>query len=56
MIMPIVFGSVGTALGMGPVFWLDALMLAAAAWLMGRDASARTGGRVVADRTAGRAR
>lgn len=42
MIMPVVFGSVGTLLGMGPVFCIDALMLAAAAWLMSRDANALT--------------
>jgi MFS family permease len=41
MAMPIVFGSLGTALGMGPVFCADAVMLAVGAWLMGRDAAAR---------------
>ena len=37
--MPIVFGALGTALGMGPVFWIDAAMLAVGAWLMARDAA-----------------
>lgn len=45
MVMPLIFGTVGTALGMGPVFWIDALMLAAGAWLMGKDAAARAGAR-----------
>jgi MFS family permease len=39
MSMPIVFGSLGTALGMAPTFWMDAAMLAAGAWLMARDAA-----------------
>ena len=38
VIMPLVFGSLSTALGMWPVFWLDALMLAWGGWLMHRDA------------------
>jgi MFS family permease len=41
MVMPIIFGSVGTALGMGPVFCVDALMLAIGGWFMGKDAKAR---------------
>lgn len=36
--VPILFGSIGTAFGMVPVFWLDALMLAAGGALMRRDA------------------
>jgi MFS family permease len=39
--MPIVFGLLGAALGMGPVFWIDAAMLAVGAWLMARDAAGR---------------
>lgn len=35
--MPIVFGSLGTVL-MAAAFWLDAVLLAAGAWLIGRDA------------------
>lgn len=36
--VPILFGSIGTAFGMVPVFWLDALMLAAGGVLMRKDA------------------
>lgn len=36
--VPILFGSIGTAFGMVPVFWLDALMLAAGGALMRKDA------------------
>ena len=39
--MPIVFGTLGTLLGMAPVFLIDAAMLAIAAKLMGTDAAAR---------------
>jgi MFS family permease len=41
MVMPVIFGSVGTALGMGPVFCVDALMLVIGAWLMAQDATVR---------------
>jgi MFS family permease len=41
MTMPVIFGSLGTVLGMGPVFCMDAAMLAVGAWLMGKDAAAR---------------
>ena len=41
MVMPIVFGSVGTVIGMAPVFMVDALVLAIGARIMGRDARAR---------------
>lgn len=37
--VPIIFGSIGTAFGMVPVFWLDAVMLAAGAMLMRTDAA-----------------
>lgn len=37
--VPIIFGSIGTAFGMVPVFWLDAVMLAAGAMLMRKDAA-----------------
>lgn len=37
--VPIIFGSIGTAFGMVPVFWLDAVMLAAGAMLMRIDAA-----------------
>jgi MFS family permease len=37
--VPVVFGSAGTLIGMMPVFWFAALMLAAGSVLMHRDAS-----------------
>jgi MFS family permease len=37
-LVPLVFGSLGTALGMAPVFWMDALMLALGGYLRSRDA------------------
>jgi hypothetical protein len=51
MVMPIIFGSLGTALGMGPVFCVDALMLAFGGWLMARDAHARAHARVPSETT-----
>ncbi|MDP2397436.1 MAG: MFS transporter [Burkholderiales bacterium] len=39
VLVPFVFGTLSTALGMVPVFWLDAALLAAAAELMRRDAA-----------------
>lgn len=41
MAVPLVFGLLGTAAGMIPVFWLDAVLLAVGAVLMRRDARAR---------------
>jgi MFS family permease len=41
LVMPVIFGSLGTALGMGPVFCVDAAMLAMGAWLMNADAKTR---------------
>ena len=38
VLVPFVFGSLSAALGMVPVFWLDAVLLAIAATLMQRDA------------------
>jgi MFS family permease len=38
VVMPLVFGTLSTAVGMFPVFWLDALMLAGGGWLMHNDA------------------
>ncbi len=38
--VPLVFGSISTALGMLPVFWLDAVMLALGGWLMHKEARA----------------
>ncbi len=40
ILVPFVFGSLSTAFGMVPVFWLDAILLAMAASLMRRDAAA----------------
>jgi MFS family permease len=40
-VMPIVFGALGTAIGMGPVFWMGGAMLSVGGWLIGRDAAAR---------------
>lgn len=39
VLVPFVFGTLSTALGMVPVFWLDAALLAVAAALMRRDAA-----------------
>jgi MFS family permease len=39
VLVPFVFGTLSTALGMVPVFWLDAGLLAVAAALMRRDAA-----------------
>jgi len=36
--VPIVFGTLSAAVGMAPVFWLDALMLGFGGWLMRREA------------------
>ncbi|MCW5604621.1 MAG: hypothetical protein KIT18_08765, partial [Burkholderiales bacterium] len=41
-LMPLVFGSVGTALGMLPTFWLDALVLWAGGLLMNKEQKARS--------------
>lgn len=42
VLVPLIFGSLSTAFGMLPVFWLDALTLAAGGWLMRRDARSRS--------------
>jgi MFS family permease len=42
MSMPLVFGSLGTVIGMTPVFWMDAAMLLTGAWLMRRDRARRS--------------
>lgn len=39
VLVPFVFGSLSTAFGMVPVFWLDAMLLAIAATMMRRDAA-----------------
>ena len=40
ILVPFVFGSLSAAFGMVPVFWFDAVLLAVAARLMGKDAAA----------------
>lgn len=40
VLVPVLFGTLSTALGMLPVFWLDALMLSIGGWLMHREAGA----------------
>ena len=42
VIMPLIFGSLSTALGMSPVFWMEALILAWAGVLTRRDAVRRS--------------
>jgi MFS family permease len=37
VVMPLVYGWLSTALGMGPVFWLGAALLGSAGWLMHDD-------------------
>jgi MFS family permease len=37
VVMPLVYGALSTALGMGPVFWLGAALLGSAGWLMHDD-------------------
>ena len=39
--MPLLFGTLGTAFGLGPAFWLNAAFLGSGAALMKADASAR---------------
>ncbi len=41
VMVPLVFGTVGAAVGLGAAFWLDALLLAAGAWIMRVDARRR---------------
>jgi len=38
VVMPLLFGSLGTAFGIAPVFWVDAVMLACGGYVMHRDA------------------
>jgi predicted MFS family arabinose efflux permease len=42
VVVPMIFGSVSAALGMLPVFWLDALMLAYGGLLMRADADGKS--------------
>lgn len=43
VVMPLIFGTVGAALGTAPVFWVNAAMLGAGSWFMHRDAVRRAG-------------
>jgi len=38
VLVPLLFGSLGTAFGIAPVFWIDAVMLACGGYIMDRDA------------------
>jgi len=40
-IVPLIFGTLGSAFGLGPAFWMDAMLLAAGAWIMKADARQR---------------
>lgn len=42
VVVPVLFGSIGTVFGMIPIFWLDALMLAGGGWIMHRDSKVPT--------------
>ena len=37
VLVPVIFGTLSTAVGMLPVFWLDAIMLSIGGWLMHRE-------------------
>ncbi len=39
--VPLVFGSLGSAFGLGPAFWMDAILLAGGAFIMKTDARLR---------------
>ena len=40
-LVPLIFGTLSTAFGLGPVFWMDAMLLAGGAWVMKADAKMR---------------
>jgi predicted MFS family arabinose efflux permease len=42
VLVPLVFGTLGSAFGLGPAFWMDALLLGAGAFIMKADAQQRT--------------
>jgi MFS family permease len=42
VVMPLLFGTLGTAFGLGPAFWLNAVLLGSGAALMKADAGRRT--------------
>ena len=43
VLVPLIFGTLGSAFGMGPAFWMDALLLGGGALLMQADARQRAG-------------
>jgi hypothetical protein len=42
VLVPLVFGTLGSAFGLGPAFWMDALLLGGGALIMKADARERT--------------
>ena len=44
VLVPLIFGTVGSAFGIGPAFWMDAVLLGGGALLMKADARQRAGG------------
>lgn len=45
VLVPLIFGTLGSAFGIGPAFWMDALLLGGGALMMKRDARLRVDGR-----------
>ncbi|MHB9096362.1 MAG: hypothetical protein ACYC5X_00895 [Syntrophales bacterium] len=41
VLVPVIVGTLGSAFGVGPAFWMDALMLASGAFIMRADARSR---------------
>lgn len=44
VLVPVIVGTLGSAFGVGPAFWMDALMLASGAFIMKTDARSRLRG------------
>jgi hypothetical protein len=44
VLLPVVVGTLGSAFGIGPAFWLDSLLLAWGSWMMRADARLRPAG------------
>ena len=47
VLVPVIVGTLGSAFGVGPAFWLDALLLSAGAFIMKADARSRVNERRV---------
>ncbi len=47
VLVPVIVGTLGSAFGVGPAFWLDALLLSAGAFIMNADARSRVNERRV---------